>query len=288
MTAPASTTQIPCGLVCVTTFGPIRHETAHCLMECRSYSENIGLKNVAWQMIPGGLVERARNAAARTMLGAFRDPQGVSHCEWLLQIDGDMTFEAGALQRIVTTAFGECPWADIVGGYCTLKGHPNLPTIDTGSGLWESHFPGKGPVEVIRTGTAFLLVKRRVFEQMPEPWFRVRQPMRFLDAMAEVDNWARMKLDGQNPFRNLKGKPWEKLEQLASSDPSSAPGAFTPAEVGEDSGFCDRAKNMGFKIVVDTNVQVGHLDMSVLNADSHKTAMQKIETEWLLQVGVGS
>src|SRR3954463_9392230 len=162
-------TQVPPGFVAVTTFGQIRQEMAQCLMECRSYSESIGLKNVAWQMVPGGLVERARNAAVRTMLGAFRDPQGVSHCQWLLQIDGDMVFDAGALQRIVSTAYGECEWADIIGGDCTLKGHPHLPTIDTGTGTWESHFPGKGPVEVIRTGTAFLLVKLRVFEQMPEP-----------------------------------------------------------------------------------------------------------------------
>lgn len=273
--------QIPAGIVCVTTYGPIRHETAQHLMEMRSHAEKQGLHNVGWQMVPGTLVEKARNDAVRMMLGAFQ-----GNAQWILFVDGDMVFEATSLQRILLTAYGSCAWADVVGAYCTLKGDIALPTIDTGTGTWESIYPGRGPVEVMRTGAAFLLCKRHVFDRVAQPWFRLRVPARPVDFMAEVDNWARIKLDGKNPFRNLPGRPWEKLEQLASTDPSAAPGAFVPAEVGEDSGFCDRVKNAGMRIVVDTDIQIGHLDTKIVGWQDHKRKMAEIEEQWLQAVGV--
>jgi glycosyltransferase involved in cell wall biosynthesis len=272
---------IPAGLVCVTTYGQIRGETAQNLMEMRSHAEKQGLHNVGWAMVPGGLVEKARNDAVRTMLGAFQ-----GNAQWILFVDGDMVFEPSSLQRILITAYGSHPWADVVGGYCTLRGEIALPTIDTGTGTWESVYPGRGVVEVMRTGAAFLLCKRHVFERLPQPWFATRVPARPIDFMAEVDNWARIKMDGTNPFRNLPGKPWEKLEELAASDPSSAPGQFVPAEVGEDSGFCDRVKNAGMRIAVDTNIEIGHLETKVSTWRDHKRAMQEHADRWLQAVGV--
>jgi hypothetical protein len=278
--------QIPAGLVITTTYGPVRHETAGCLMEMRSASEKAGLTNVGWMMVPGTLVEKARNDAVRAMLNSFRDPQGVSHAQWLLFVDGDMVFQPDALQKILHRAYGECAYADVLGGYCSLKGELALPTIDTGTGTWESIYPGRGPMEVMRTGAAFLLCKRHVFERIPQPWFRLRVPARPLDFMAEVDNWARMKMDGSNPFQGLPGQPWEKLVQLASSDPSAAPGTFVPAEVGEDSGFCDRVRNAGMRIVVDTDIEIRHLDTTTVGWEQHRDWVKKIETQWLHVVGV--
>jgi hypothetical protein len=282
MTAPPpGSVQIPPGLCVITTFGMVRQETVQCWMEMRSHSEKAGLLNVGWTMVPGTLVEKARNDAVRTMLAAFK-----GEAQWILFVDGDMTFEPTSLVRILSTAYGSTPWADVVGGYCTLKGDLGLPTIDTGTGTWESIFPGRGPVEVMRTGAAFLLCKRSVFDRIPQPWFRLRVPARPLDFMAEVDNWARMKCDGQNPFRNLPGKPWERLLDLAASDPSAAPGTFVPAEVGEDSGFCDRVKAAGMRIVVDTDIEIGHLETKIVNAATHKQKMKELEAQWLQAVGV--
>jgi glycosyltransferase involved in cell wall biosynthesis len=280
MTAP-SQIAIPAGVIACTTYGQIRGETAQSLMEMRSHSEKQGLVNVQWAMIPGGLVEKARNDAVRMMLGTMQ-----GHAQWLLQIDGDMTFAPDALVRILQTAYGTHPWVDVLGGYCTLRGEVGLPTIDTGTGTWEAVYPGRGVVEVMRTGTAFLLVKRHVFERMPQPWFRTRVPARPIDFMAEVDNWARIKMDGRNPFRDLPGRPWEKLEGLASVDPSSQPGAFVPAEVGEDSGFCDRAKNAGFRIAVQTDIEIGHLETRVTNWTALKKTLDGQASQWLQAVGV--
>lgn len=281
---------IPAGAVAVTTYGSIRGETAQCMMDMRSHVERQGLHNVAWITVPGGLVEKARNDAVRNMLGAFQ-----GQAQWILFVDGDMVFSPQSMfhveggkppSGILATAYVHCPWADVIGGYCSLKGELALPTIDTGTGTWESIYPGRGPLEVMRTGAAFLLCKRHVFERMPQPWFRVRVPARPLDFMAEVDNWARMKMNGKNPFQGLPGQPWEKLQDLASSDPSAQPGSFVPAEVGEDSGFCDRVRNAGMRIVVDTSIEIGHIDTKVVGWRDHKSAMQKIETQWLQAVGI--
>jgi hypothetical protein len=279
VTAPTQI-QIPAGMVCITTYGSITGQTAQMWSDMRSHSEKQGLTNVAWGIVPGTLVEKARNDAARQMLGAFQ-----GQAQWLLYVDGDMTFPVDSLQKILMTAYGTHQWADVVGGYCSLRGELALPTMDTGTGTWESIYPGSGIREVMRTGAAFLLVKRHVFERIREPWFRVRQPMRVLDALAEIDNYARIKMDGRNPLRGIQGRPWETLEGLAAQESTIE---HHPGEVGEDSGFCDRVKNAGFRIVVDTNIEIGHLDTKVVNWRTHKEAMDKHHLQWRQAVGVAA
>lgn len=266
--------QIPPGLLVCTTYGQITQQTAQCLMELRSFSEAQGLKNIKYTMIPGVLVEKARNEAVRMML---REGFG-----WLCMIDGDMTFdpnslvaEQGKRPGLLQVMYGEQPHIDVLGAYCPLRGEMAIPTIDSGTGTWESWFPNSGIVPVMRTGGAFLLAKRRVFEGMQDPWFRMRVPARPLDFMAEVDNWARIKFNGANPFREMTGQYWEKLEQCAKEDPSGA--QFTPVEVGEDSGFCDRAKMAGFQLAVHTGVVCGHVEQRITTWSDHKAAMEKLE-----------
>ena len=270
--------QIPPGSVTCTTYGSIRGETARCLMEMRSFSEEQGLRNCSWDMVPGGLVEKARNDAVRQMLGRGQ--------QWILFVDGDMVFGKEALLQLLTFAYAPNSPADVVGAYCTLKGDLCLPTIDSGTGTWESVYPGIGPIEVMRTGAAFILAKRHVFERLPDPWFKMRVPARPVDFMGEVDNWARMKLNGKNPFRNLPGEPWEKLEEQARVDPSAHRGNFVPAEVGEDSAFCDAARNRVIRLFVHTDVIVGHLETVTKSWTDHKSAMEKMKVQHRQLCGV--
>ena len=261
--------QVPSGFICITTYGPIRHETAACLLEARSFNEKNGLANLEYAMIPGNLVEKTRNEAARQSLR-----KGHGFCFY---IDGDTTFEPNAIFRIIQASYGEVPVADIMGGWVPLRGELSLPTLDTGSGTWESIFPGSGIIEVMRTGGAFILVKRRVFEGLSDPWWRMRVPARPVDFMAEVDNWARMKLNGENPFRNLPDRPWERLEECARQDPSVVAENFIPVEVGEDSGLADRARNAGFRAFVQTDVACGHVDSIVRGWVDHRRAIDQME-----------
>lgn len=276
---PEQQVAIPPGLIVCTTYGPIRHETVQCLLEMRSQSEKNGLSNVQYSFIPGTLVEKARNEAVRQMLRAGAG--------WLCMVDGDMTFEPNSLHRLLATAYGEMPQADAIGAYCSLRGELALPTIDSGTGTWESWYPGSGVVEVMRTGAAFLLVKRHVFEGLKDPWFRMRVPFdRWVSIMAELDNFARIKFDGRNPFRGLPDAEWEKLEKAATEDPSAVPEQFVPVEVGEDSGFCDRARNAGFRLFVHTDVVCGHVDSKIVTWQDHKKAIAAMETTNLQCVGV--
>ena len=255
----------------ITTYGSITQQTSQCKENMRSFTENLGLKNIQWEMMPGALVEKARNESVRMML---RNGHG-----WLCFIDGDTTFEPNSLvappdQRpgLLQAAYGVVPHADAMGGWVPLRGDLALPTIDTGTGTWESHYPGSGILPVMRTGGAFLLVKRHVFEALKDPWFRMRVPARAMDFMAEFDNWCRIKFNGQNPFREY-GDYWAKAEKAAIDDPSIVVENFVPVEVGEDSGFCDRAKLAGFNIFVNTDIVCGHVDPKVLTWHDHKRAM---------------
>lgn len=267
---------IPPGLLVLTTYGQITAETTKAWSELRSFNEAQGLKNINYDLIPGTLVEKARNEACRRSL--------TMGAGWVCMIDADMTFTPDSLFRILQTAYGTHPFLDVVGAYCNLRGDVGLPTIDTGTGTWEVHYPGSGVLEVIRTGGAYILVKRHVLERLPDPWFRMRVPSRPIDALGELDNFARCKMDGQNPFRGLAGQPWERLEEIARVDPS-ANGQWTPAEVGEDSGFCDRAKLYGFRIGVDTNVACGHVDRKITDHTTLKAHVEKMERQALLCAG---
>lgn len=260
---------VPNGLVVIPTYGVIQAATAKAMWDARAVTEAKGLKGIAWEIVPGSLVERCRNDACRKML------QG--NFGWILMADGDMIWAPESILQMLQTAYGSHPWVDVLGGYCNLRGDLAIPTIDSGTGTWESHYPGSGVKEVMRTGGAFLLVKRHVCERIPQPWFATRVPMRPMDAMAEIDNFARIKFDGSNPFR--KYPEWATLEGIAQSDPSTHPGVFVPAEVGEDSGFCDRVRAFGMRIAVNTDIVTIHLDTKETSWKTHKEAMGKRDQE---------
>jgi len=256
--------QVPPGCVFLTTYGLLRHETHRCIMEMRSHCEKNGLFNIAWESIPGMLVDMARNQAVATMLS--KPP-----LQWLLFVDGDATFQPDALMRLLLFAYRDMPSADIVGAYNPLRSSPHLPTIDTGTGTWESHLPMSGPMEVMRTGSAFVLLKRHVFERIPGPWYGVKNMMRPIDALAETDTFARTKFDGRNPLANTP--EWQALLKCAKEEQST----FAPPDpvsfVGEDSGCLDKAMFAGCSAWVLTDVVCGHVADRIITAADHRRAL---------------
>jgi len=285
MTAPKpNEVQVPPGMLVLTSYGSITMETVQAILSMVVHHGRSGMNNIAYQVIPGHLVDKARNDAGMAML---RDP----NLQWLHFLDADMVFAPDLLQKILLTAYGEATWADIVGGYCQLRGKPYLPTIDTGTGTWEPHDANVGNVEVIRTGGACLLIKRHVLERMEFPWWGVRPAPRPIDMLAEVDNFARCKMDGRNPFAKIP--EWQTLENCARQDAAAqrqsgaanVPGGVY-SSVGEDSNFTDKAKAMGFRVVVNTNAVCGHVDRLIITPELHVEEIKKAEALTRSALGV--
>lgn len=97
----------------------------------------------------------ARNDMAITLLNGG--------AEYILFIDSDMTFPADALNRLLDHDL------DIVGCDYRMRASP-FERI----GTYEPHMiqPDEGLAERTLLGLGFLLVKRRVFEKLPSPWFQ--------------------------------------------------------------------------------------------------------------------
>lgn len=285
MTAPQPQgIQVPPGLLALTTYGSVTPETVHALMEMRSFNDKNGINNVAYSIVPGHLVDKTRNEAARAVM---QNP----NLQYLMFLDADMTFQPNLMALLLQTAYGTHPWADIVGGWCPLRGKPYLPTIDTGTGTWEQTDANQGVMEVIRTGGACVLIKRHVFERMEWPWFGVRPAPRALDMLAEIDNFARCKMDGRNPL--METETWKTLQRIAKEEagqqrlnPQSQGPGGTFSSVGEDSNFADKAKALGFRIVVNTDAVCHHMDRLEITPQLHMDTFKGMRRDTWLAFGV--
>lgn len=264
---------LPGLIATVVTTGFVTPEYAFNLMELRSTNETNDFRKIEYRQFDAKLVEAGRDAViAHAMQQNY---------EWVLQVDADAApFPPNALIVMLQDAYLDFPDADVISGYSQLKAPVPLPTIDTGTGTWEEWYPESGVLPVIRTGAHFLLTKKSAFIKMGEPpWFRTRHSDRPIDAMHEVDNFARCKLDGKNPFTEIP--EWETL--LASAREASAGG---PSHVGEDSGFCDRLLASGGRIYVDTRILAGHMDKKYITPDELREAMTERDMQAKLACGV--
>jgi len=252
---------------------------AQAFSDLRSWNDRNSFHNLEYITVSATLVEPGRDSIIEHAL----DPKGDGSeppYDFSLQIDADAApIPPNALARILHSAYVEVPDSDVIGGYCQLKHPPNLPTIDTGTGTWEPIFPGEGIIPVMRTGGHFILVKTGITARFGPPWFKTRRTMRAIDALTEVDNYARIKLDGENPLR--KSPAWEKLEQAAVGE-----GGGIVSTAGEDSGFCDAVKAIGGTIYVDTNLVIGHVAKKIITPEDLRDNLRKRDEVFDRVVGI--
>lgn len=240
----------------------------------RSFNDRNGIHKVEYKRFYAALVEEGRDNAVRHMLNADKGAY-----QWLLQIDADAApFPIDALARLLEIAFVVMPHVHAVGGYCQLKGPPYLPTIDTGSGTWEEHYPGEGIIPVIRTGCHFFLAKRSAFKWTGPPWFRTRIAPAPMRAMMEVDGYARQKLGGENPFTTHR--EWDTLMHMAARE------TRREHHVGEDSSFFDKLRASGGVVVVDTDLVVGHVGRKIVMPSDFISAMRERQRAQAACLGV--
>ena len=267
--------QLP-GLIatCCTT-GLVQPAYSDAREDMRSWNDRNGFHRVEYKTFYASLVEAGRDSAVQHMLQADKGAY-----EWILQIDADAApFQPDALMRMLYTAFILMPHIDALGGYCQVKQWPHWPTIDTGTGTWEEHYPGEGVIPVIRTGCHFILTKRSVFKGTGPPWFRTRLALTPARAMMEVDNYARRTLGGTNPFEH--DPEWDTMWHAAYTEAGTG-----ESHVGEDSAFFDKANAAGHKIYVDTDLIVGHVTSKTIMPTDFIEAMQLRKRQMAACVGV--
>ena len=169
-------------------------------------------KRIDHFIVQGNILTLQRNESVQRMTG-----------DWLMFIDDDMVWEPDAIGKLI--AAREEIDADILGALCYRRSTPHQPTMfmregPTAGGYNYLESWDDGFVEVDATGMAFVIIHKRVFEEIagtPMPPYEVRR-----------------ELGPAGFFR------WDGV-------------------LGEDLRFCQDAKEKGLRIFVDTRIEVGHM-----------------------------
>ena len=163
------------------------------------------------------VVSRARNLLAQDLLD--------STCDYLLFIDSDINFEPEDILRLM--AWGSDPKKGIVAAVPRTRSTDKvyIATLDHDENN-DLTMNGMGLVRAKRVATAFMLVRREVFETLD----KAHPEWRYFDA--RCDRTVPCIFDFQ-----LKDEGY----------------------VGEDFLFCDRAREHGFEVWVDPTITLGHM-----------------------------
>jgi GT2 family glycosyltransferase len=129
-----------------------------------------GLENVKINHVYGSLVQKARNDIAKAMDG-----------DWLVFIDSDMVFAPDSVTRLVRHLERED--VDIVSAACFRKVPKYEPCFfwrlpnETVKYYRKLDWPRDNLFEVDAVGSAFIAIKRKVFETIPFPWYEYNMPL---------------------------------------------------------------------------------------------------------------
>jgi hypothetical protein len=164
------------------------------------------------------VVSRVRNLIASDFLS--------SECTDLMFIDSDINFNAEDIFRLM--AWNSDPKKGIVAGIpvARKKGQVYFSTLDTEDD--QSIFMDKmGLVRAKRVATAFMMIRREVFESLKEA-----HPEWVYHDEKKVGD-----------------------EMIAFFDFALKEGTY----IGEDYLFCDRAREQGFEVWIDPTIKLGHM-----------------------------
>lgn len=202
-----------------------------CLLNLLSQTQVIGLID----FLPGdSLVNRARNNLVHNFLHGYPDGQGNRVLyDWLLFLDADLVFQAESVQMLYDLATSRGP-----GVYCGT-----YPIKQLKPKVVFNNMPGckpgpDGVVEVREAGTGFMLIHRDVFAQMIE---KFGDEIRFETDMGDTKAPRTIKYD----FFTVGVR----------KDPILGYKRF----LSEDWYFCQRWREIGGKILMQTKIQCGHI-----------------------------
>lgn len=163
------------------------------------------------------VVSRARNLLAQDMLD--------SDCTDLMFIDSDINFEAADVFRLM--AWTSDPKKGIVAGIPRTRSTTKtyIGTLDTDKD-GELTMNGMGLVRAKRVATAFMMVRRDVFET----------------------------LDAAHPEWRYYDERTERTVPCMFDFMLTEEGY-----IGEDYLFCDRVREQGFEVWIDPTIKLGHM-----------------------------
>jgi hypothetical protein len=185
-------------------------------VQATKYGVDIQICNISGCSV----VSRVRNLIAKDFLD--------SDCTDLMFIDSDINFNASDIFRLM--AWNTDSKKGIVAGIpvARKKGKTYISTLDTDEdqNIFMNHM---GLVRAKRVATAFMLIRREVFEKMYEahPEWRYHDEKKIGDEMIAFFDFA------------LKDGNY----------------------IGEDFLFCDRARELGYEVWVDPTIKLGHVGL---------------------------
>lgn len=183
---------------------------------------NCGRFKITLSTVSSGGIHKARNNLAWEFLTK-------TDAEWYLSVDSDISFHPDHVSRLLSHD------VDLVGGpYCHKK-----PDVEwSARALDHEKVDPKTGLQVLNAhGTGFLLIRRGVFEKI-----RKEQP-----EIMHIEDWNESK--GQTK--------WDFFSEGIVTEP----GYYDePTLLSEDFYFCKRARQAGFKILVDTTFHLTHWD----------------------------
>jgi glycosyltransferase involved in cell wall biosynthesis len=163
------------------------------------------------------VVSRARNLLVQDLLE--------SDCEYLMFIDSDINFEPEDILRLMVWA--QDPKKGIVAGVPRIRdvNKTYIASLDHDEN-GELTMNGTGLVRATRVATAFMLIQRRVIEDM----IAAHPEWQYYDHRCE--------------------KTVPALFDFKLTD---------EGYMGEDFLFCDRARELGYEVWIDPTISLGHM-----------------------------
>lgn len=184
------------------------------------------------------LVSRARNNLAHRFLGGTEQPDGkggkqTTLYDWLLFIDTDLQFNPADVQTLYEVAKKRGP--NVYAGTYPIK---TLKPKVVFNAMPDCKPDADGVLEVRETGTGFMLIHRKVFEQMIE---KFRDEIEFYSDQGDAGAEKVVKHD----FFSVGVR----------RDPILGYKRF----LSEDWYFCQRWREIGGKVFLHTRLQANHI-----------------------------
>ena len=216
--------------------GMLTEQTFMSFVKWGNTARQLGIDWTVETMTNESLISRARN----TLTAKFLHTEGSTH---LMFIDADIGWEPWHLLLLLDRQ------KDVIGGLYPMKSMPIKWCVNGIPGREEGSAEDPNLVEVSKTGTGFLLIKREVFE----------------------------KLNGHpatKPFANDIGLPPELNPHMKTYfDTAVREGRY----YSEDWTFCENWRDLGGEVWVDKRILLRHTGTYVFDAASQDKLYQDLK-----------